>query len=119
MPGSPLAPAISVAPGEAAPGAPPGPAGEVSRVWRTRLDPDRRTAVTHLDPVYDADGFDVRRPAPRVPTAGIRDGEDLPALVELAGFAEGRTGTAALYAYLDQRVARFTAAVRATAGAPR
>ncbi|MFE7464164.1 hypothetical protein ACFU6R_08650 [Streptomyces sp. NPDC057499] len=87
--------------------APPGLAGEVLRVWRTRLDPDRRTAVVHLNPVYDAEGFDVRRLAPEVPTAGIRDAEDLPALVELAGFAEGRTGAAALYAYLDRRVARF------------
>ncbi|MER5745641.1 hypothetical protein ABT097_20510 [Streptomyces sp. NPDC002225] len=87
--------------------APPGLAGEVLRVWRTRLDPDRRTAVVHLNPVYDADGFDVRRLAPEVPTAGIRDAEDLPALVELAGFAEGRTGAAALHAYLDRQVARF------------
>ncbi|WP_189548109.1 hypothetical protein [Streptomyces gelaticus] len=87
--------------------APPGLAGEVLRVWRTRLDPDRRTAVVHVNPVYDADGFDVRRLAPSVPTAGVRDAEDLPALVEIAGFAEGRTGAAALYAYLDRQVARF------------
>ncbi|MEU0633935.1 hypothetical protein ABZ355_42465, partial [Streptomyces sp. NPDC005989] len=87
--------------------APPGLAGEVLRVWRTGLDPDRRTAVVHVNPVYDADAFDVRRLSPSVPTAGVRDAEDLPALVELAGFAEGRTGAAALYAYLDRRVARF------------
>ncbi|MEE1738406.1 hypothetical protein [Streptomyces sp. BE147] len=89
--------------------APPGLAGEVLRVWRTRLDPGRRTAVLHMNPVYDADGFDVRRLAPSVPTAGIRDAEDLPALVEIAQFAEGRTGPAELYRYLDRRVARFVA----------
>ncbi|MGW2176902.1 hypothetical protein ACWCXX_02190 [Streptomyces sp. NPDC001732] len=89
--------------------APPGLAGEVLRVWRTRLDPDRRTEVVHVNPVYDADGFDVRRLAPSVPTAGIRDAEDLPTLVEIAQFAEGRTGAAALYAYLDRQVARFVA----------
>ncbi|MFC8538443.1 hypothetical protein ACFUJY_31640 [Streptomyces sp. NPDC057249] len=88
--------------------APPGLAGEVLRVWRTRLDPDRRTAVVHVNPVYDADGFDVRRLSASVPTAGIRDAEDLPALVEIARFSEGRTGAAELYAYLDRRVARFT-----------
>ncbi len=88
--------------------APAGLAGEVLRVWRQRLDPGRRTAVVHLNPVYDAGGFDVRRLAAGVPTAGIRDAEDLPALVELARFAEGRTGAAELYAYLDRRVARFT-----------
>ncbi|HET6858390.1 MAG TPA: hypothetical protein VFH94_15030 [Streptomyces sp.] len=83
--------------------APPGLAGEVLRIWRTRLDPDRRTSVVHLNPVYDADGFDVRRLAASVPTAGIRDAEDLPALVEIAQFSEGRTGAAELYAYLDRR----------------
>ncbi|WP_405986316.1 hypothetical protein [Streptomyces sp. NBC_00872] len=87
--------------------APPGLAGEVLRVWRTRLDREGRTSAVHLNPVYDADGFDVRRLAPSVPTAGIRDAEDLPALVEIAQFAEGRTGLAELRAYLDRRVQRF------------
>ncbi|MEV7680938.1 hypothetical protein AB0O64_20670 [Streptomyces sp. NPDC088341] len=87
--------------------APPGLAGEVLRVWRTRLDREGRTSAVHLNPVYDADGFDVRRLAPSVPTAGIRDAEDLPALVEIAQFAEGRTSLAELRAYLDRRVQRF------------
>ncbi|MFE3489378.1 hypothetical protein [Streptomyces griseus] len=90
--------------------APEGLAGEVLRVWRARLDPARRTAVVHVNPVYDAEGFAVRGLAAGVATAGIRDAEDLPALVEIARFAEGRTGTAELYAYLDRRVARFTGA---------
>jgi len=87
--------------------APAGLAGEVLRVWRQRLDPGRRTAVVHVNPVYDADGFDVRRLTAGVATAGIRDAEDLPALVEIARFAEGRTGPAELHAYLDRRVALF------------
>ncbi|MFE0424006.1 hypothetical protein ACFW15_16555, partial [Streptomyces sp. NPDC058953] len=87
--------------------APPGLAGEVLRLWRTRLDPGRRTAVTHVNPVYDADGFDVRRLAPSVPTVGIRDAEDLAALVEIARFTEGRTGAAELRAYLDRRTELF------------
>lgn len=87
--------------------APPGLAGEVLRVWRTRLDRERRTAIVHLNPVYDAEVFDVRRLAASVPTAGIRDAEDLPALVEIAQFAEGRTGLAELQAYLDRRIENF------------
>ncbi|GAA3982581.1 hypothetical protein GCM10023085_75980 [Actinomadura viridis] len=88
--------------------APPGLAAEVLRVWRARLDPDRRVAITHLNPVYDAGGYDVRRLAPTVPTVGIRDAEDLPTLVELARFAEGRAGIEDVRAYLGERVARFT-----------
>ncbi|MFF2188961.1 hypothetical protein [Streptomyces sp. NPDC058155] len=87
--------------------APPGLAGEVLRLWRTRLDPERRTTVVHLNPVYDADDFDVRRLAASVPTAGIRDAEDLPALAEIAQFAEGRTGLTELQAYLDRRIENF------------
>ncbi|MEU9119263.1 hypothetical protein AB0C96_05285 [Streptomyces sp. NPDC048506] len=87
--------------------APPGLAGEVLRVWRTRLDPEHRTSVVHLNPVYDAGDFTVRRLSAAVPTAGVRDAEDLPALVQLARFAEGRTGLAELRAHLDDRVRQF------------
>lgn len=87
--------------------APPGLAADVLRIWRTRLNPDHRVAITHLNPVYDADGFDVRRLAPTVPTAGIRDAEDLPSLVELARFAEGRAGLGDLLAHLAGKTARF------------
>ncbi|WP_395110792.1 hypothetical protein [Actinomadura sp. SCN-SB] len=88
--------------------APPGLAREVLQVWRTRLDPHHRVSIAHLNPVYDAEDFDVRRLAPGVPAAGIRDAEDLPALVELARFAEGRAGIDEVRAYLGERVARFT-----------
>jgi hypothetical protein len=98
--------------------APPGLAAEVLRVWRTRLDPQGRTAVVHLNPVYDAEDFDVRRLAPGVPTAGLRDAEDLPSLVELAGFAEGRTGLAELRAHLAARVAAFLGAASPDTAAP-
>lgn len=87
--------------------APPGLAGEVLRAWRARLDPGRATSIVHLNPVYDDGGFDVRRLTPGVPTVGIRDAEDLPALVELAEFGTGRTGLAELRVHLDLRIARF------------
>jgi hypothetical protein len=79
----------------------------VLRIWRTRLDPGHGCAIVHLNPVYDAAGFDVRRLAPTVPTAGIRDAEDLVALVELAQFSEGRTGITELRAHLARRVEGF------------
>ncbi|GGL35042.1 hypothetical protein GCM10011588_57220 [Nocardia jinanensis] len=87
--------------------APPGLAAEVLRVWRTCLDTDSRVDIVHLNPVYDAGDFEVRRLSATVPTVGIRDAEDLPALVELAHFAAGHTGLSELTAYLDARIRQF------------
>jgi hypothetical protein len=96
--------------------APPGQAAEVLRVWRARLDPDRRTSIVHLNPVYDSATFDVRRLAPGVPTVGVRDAEDAAALVELARFAGGGAAFDDLQRHLADRVERFLDAT-ARAGA--
>ncbi|MDA1362156.1 hypothetical protein O1R50_21195 [Glycomyces luteolus] len=87
--------------------APVGMAAEVLRVWEERLDSERKTAVAHLNPVFDAAGLQVRRLSPTTPTVGIRDAEDLPELVEFARFATGRTGIAELRAHIDSRVERW------------
>ncbi|WP_432972421.1 hypothetical protein [Dactylosporangium sp. CA-233914] len=87
--------------------APPGLAAEVLRVWRQRLDPDGRTSIVHLNPVYDGDAFDVRRLSPTVASVGVRDAEDAAALVELARFATGTATFAELRAHLDERVEGF------------
>ena len=87
---------------------PPGQAAEVLRIWRARLDPDRRTEIVHLNPVYDDGRFDVRRLAPGVPSVGVRDAEDA-ALVELDRFATGTAGYARLRAYLADRTDRMLA----------
>jgi hypothetical protein len=89
--------------------APAGMAAEVLRVWTERLDPERRTALVHLNPVFDAAGIQVRRLAPSVPTAGVRDAEDLPELVAFARFAAGRAGLPELRTHIDARVARWLA----------
>ncbi|RSM84701.1 hypothetical protein DMH04_19635 [Kibdelosporangium aridum] len=86
--------------------APAGMAAEVLRVWRTRLDPQHKVGVVHLNPEYDADTFDVKKIG-HVPTVGVRDAEDVPALVEFARFTEGHTGLAELKAHFDDRIARF------------
>jgi hypothetical protein len=87
--------------------APPGQAGEVLRVWHTRLDPHQATSVVHLNPVYDADTFDVRRLDTSVATVGVRDAEDVAALVELARFATGDADFDELRTHLANRVERF------------
>lgn len=97
---------------------PPGLAAEVLRVWFARLDPDRRTSVVHLNPVYDSDTFQVRRLAPDVPTVGVRDAEDLATLVELARFATGSATLAELRRDLDDRVDRFLADAASAGGPP-
>ncbi|MEV0588694.1 hypothetical protein [Nonomuraea sp. NPDC050310] len=83
--------------------APPGLAAEVLRVWSDRLDRAGEVRLVHVNPVYDAERFEVRALSPLVPTVGIRDAEHLPALVELAQFATGRTDVADLLAYLERR----------------
>ena len=92
--------------------APPGLAGEVLRVWSDRLDPERRTSVVHLNPVYDSGTFDVRRLAPGVATVGIRDAEDGAALIELARFGTGEATFDQLRRHLADRVDRFLDADR-------
>jgi hypothetical protein len=57
--------------------------------------------------VFDAAGIQVRRLAPSVPTAGVRDAEDLPELVAFARFAAGRAGLPELRTHIDARVARW------------
>lgn len=96
--------------------APPGQAAEVLRVWSARLDPQRRTCVVHLNPVYDSDSFDVRRLGPTVPTVGLRDAEDATALVELARFATGDASFLELRSQLTDRVERFLTAGHNRAG---
>ncbi|MDA2803978.1 hypothetical protein [Nocardiopsis suaedae] len=90
--------------------APPVPAALLD-AWRTRVDPDRRTAAVHLNPVMDADEMEPARLAGSVPTVGIRDASALPSLVELARFGEGRSGLAELREHLDRRVAAYIADV--------
>ncbi|MEU7529921.1 hypothetical protein AB0A74_29625 [Saccharothrix sp. NPDC042600] len=87
--------------------APPGLAGEVLRVWRGNIDPTNRVSAIHLNPVYDAGDYDVKRLTRDVPSVGIRNAEDLPTLVEFARFTEGRAGYASLSAHFTDRVTRF------------
>jgi hypothetical protein len=94
---------------------PPGAAGEVCRVFRRRLDPDRRTAIVHVNPVFDVPHFGPRplvsgaRPGerPAVPTVGLRDAEDLPTVLAFARFADGDLDLADLEDYLAVRAAAF------------
>lgn len=89
---------------------PVGQAAEVLRVWQARLDPQRRTSIVHLNPVYDSDTFAVRRLGPQVASVGVRDAENVAALVELARFATGGADFDQLRTHLADQVDRFLVA---------
>jgi hypothetical protein len=84
--------------------APPAGANTVLEVFRTRLDRERRTAIVHCNPVFEADTFGLKRLNARIPTVGLRDAEDLPMMLGFARFAEGAAPLSELEDYLGLRV---------------
>ena len=86
---------------------PPGATSEVIRVFRARLDPERRTSILHLNPVFDSEVLAPRALGPGVTTVGVRDAEDVPTVLGFARFAEGAATLAELEEYLAARVQRL------------
>ncbi|WP_293256079.1 hypothetical protein [Nannocystis sp.] len=82
---------------------PPRGAGEVCRVFRSRLDPARRTTIVHVNPVFDAPHLGPKPLDRSVPTVGLRDAEDLATVLAFARFADGGTSLAELEDYLAAR----------------
>ncbi|MCP3103423.1 hypothetical protein LZ198_31525 [Myxococcus sp. K15C18031901] len=83
---------------------PPGAVAELTRVFRAKLDPGRRTALVHVNPVFDAEEYAPRSFGLAVPTVGVRDAEDLPTVLGFARFAEGTASLGELEQYLAARV---------------
>jgi hypothetical protein len=83
---------------------PPQGAAEVLRVYRTKLDPWRRTSIIHCNPVFNSEDFSLRNLSPTIPTVGLRDAEDLPTMLGFARFADGSAPLSELEAYLAERV---------------
>ncbi|MBA3546628.1 MAG: hypothetical protein H0T76_09110 [Nannocystis sp.] len=86
---------------------PPRGGGEVCRVFRERLDPQRRTTIVHVNPVFDAPHLGPRPLDPSVPTIGLRDAEDLPTVLAFARFADGGLSLTDLEDYLQARADAF------------
>lgn len=87
--------------------APPGAAAEVARVFRARLDPGGRTTIVCFNPVFDPEDYQPRPLGAAIPTIGIRDAEDLPALLGFARFAGDDGRLADLEAHLARCAARL------------
>jgi hypothetical protein len=83
---------------------PPNGAAEVLRIYRTKLDPLRKTSIVHCNPVFNSEDFSLRTLNSNVPTVGLRDAEDLPTMLGFAKFAEGSASLSELEAYLASRV---------------
>ncbi|WP_163999378.1 hypothetical protein [Pyxidicoccus caerfyrddinensis] len=83
---------------------PPKAVAELTRVYRAKLDPARRTALVHVNPVFDAEEYAPRSFGTAVPTVGVRDAEDLPTVLGFARFAEGTAPLSELEGYLSARV---------------
>ncbi|GHG90660.1 hypothetical protein [Comamonas sp. JC664] len=83
---------------------PPNAVAELTRVFRAKLDPRRRTALVHVNPVFDSEGYAPRSFGTAVPTVGVRDAEDVPTVLGFARFAEGAASLSELEAYLAARV---------------
>ncbi|MEO7715084.1 MAG: hypothetical protein ABIY70_02680 [Capsulimonas sp.] len=86
---------------------PPRGASEVLRVFRERLDPEAEVTIIHCNPVFHSDDFTLQGLSPYIPTVGLRDGEDLPTMLEFARFASGAAALSELEAHLSSRVAHL------------
>ena len=88
---------------------PPRGAGEVCRVFRTRIDPERRTTIVHVNPVFDAPHLGPKPLDRSIPTVGLRDAEDLATVLAFARFADGGTSLLELEDYLAARATALVA----------
>lgn len=88
---------------------PPNAIAELLRIYRHKLDPEGKVSIVHLNPVFNADSYDLKRLSPLIPTVGIRDAEDLPIVLEFARFAEGQATLNELEDYLEVRVKQLIA----------
>lgn len=79
---------------------PPCGAAEILRIYRTKLDPQRRVSIVHCNPVFNSDDFTLKTLSPLIPTVGLRDAEDLPTVLGFARFAEGTALLSELEEYL-------------------
>lgn len=89
--------------------APVGGAGEVVRVYRDKIDRERRTSLVHVNPVFDSERFAPRALGPSLPTVGLRDAEDLPTVLGFARFADGTAGLDELERFLETRLGELFA----------
>jgi len=96
---------------------PPSGAEEVSRVFRARLDPERRTSIVHMNPVFDEEDYAPRALGAAIPTVGLRDAEDLLTMLGFARFADGMAKLDELEGYLASRVRELLGRAPPRAGA--
>ncbi|MCB9793079.1 MAG: hypothetical protein H6741_10170 [Alphaproteobacteria bacterium] len=85
--------------------APPGGADEVARLYHAKLG--RRPPILHLNPVFDSERYAPRALGPNIPAFGLRDAEDLPAVLQLARLIAGELRLADVEGWLGECVERL------------
>ena len=77
----------------------------MARIHHARIG--RRPLILHLNPVFDSERYAPRGLGPHIPTFGLRDAEDLPAVLQLARLAVGDLSLADVEAWLGACAARL------------
>ena len=83
---------------------PPAATAELLRVYCQKIDPKGKISIVHLNPVFNAENYNLKHLSPLIPTVGIREAEDLPIVLEFARFAQGKGTLNELEDYLSDRV---------------
>jgi len=83
-------------------------------VYFSKIDPQRSTMLTQLNPVFEADQLAPRALSPQVPLVGIQDIHQLPALLTFAQFKQLTTKWAHLENYLISNSQRLIEAFTAS-----
>ncbi len=68
----------------------------------SKFDLKDQVSFVHLNPVFDADAFNLRPLSPDIVTMGLRNAEDIFTPLNFARFAAGHADIKALEIYLDQ-----------------
>jgi hypothetical protein len=87
--------------------APPGAFDKIFRAYQNKLDNDRKTAVIHVNPVFDSENYAPKTLGESLPTVGLYNAEDLMTMLGFARFAAGFAPLEELEEYPETRMAGY------------
>ncbi|VAW81933.1 FIG00838889: hypothetical protein [hydrothermal vent metagenome] len=81
---------------------PAGLTAQIHHAW-LGLKQTSNTNIIHLNPVYDANSFNVKKLANTITTVGIRNAEDITVILEYCRFSNGRASIDLLEAFVYKK----------------